>query len=156
MVGILIERRDIDKLSEPTRKELLGLLLKDTAEPMQAEHYFSPEGPTDLTPQLMKKFMSGVSTRTRDGLKVFAEQNGRAKMSDIVKALELEDWRQTKGFQSGITRRVRSVSGDEDGYLLEWDESAAVYSDDEELVDGEWYLSPATTAALRIYFGIKD
>ena len=104
---------------------------------------------SDLSPAQARKVVANASDRVRLILKAVAEAPLTGfDMVDVVRALGDEEGTNPRGALTAITRRVRSVLGDEEAYLFHWVETQ----------DGRpWkgYVSPTTYAALRKAFDLK-
>jgi len=150
---IVLDAEDFGNLSKMAKDEILKQILGSEYS-HQADVDEDLDGPAELTPFLAKKFMEGVGDTTKDLLKVFAENNGRASYSQLLAACAHDDWRKLRGFFSGVTRRARGILNDPDTLLLVWDEDKAEYDEDGELIEGEYFMSNMTTKSLRTYFKI--
>ena len=98
----------------------------------------------DLTPKQIRKWMEKASDKTKDGLRVFAE------LGPIVTSQQLVDAGidNLGHFQSRVTMRTRTVSGDPDAYLFGWNE----WTDGE----GLYGITEMTYRSLRQYFGLPN
>lgn len=157
MNGIFMNIETLERLSSSTRQELCSAIfgpVEMSPSGAEPEPISSPlEGPTDLSPQQVKRFMAGVSHKTRNGLSFIVKQGGRVKMSALVEELNASNWGELRGFHAGITKRTRTITGDKEAYLLEWDEDQAVYAvDDVTYEDGEYFMSKTTLTSFRKYF----
>lgn len=151
-MNIVLTSEDFLKLSRATREEILTLFSTDTLSPKSIVD--SEDGPAQLTPLLVKKFMGTVGDLTKKLLRVFAENNGRASLSQLLAHTQYTDWRKLTGFLAGVTKRVRNILQDEEATLFAWDESTAKYDENDVLVDGEYYMSSLTLNSLKKYYGI--
>lgn len=105
------------------------------------------EEPADLSVAQAKKFLARVSDKVRATLRVIAECDASGfNMDKVVKALKVDDGGDLRGVWGGITKRVRTVLGDDEAYLIWWTERE----------DGSWTgrVSEATHRSLRKVFGI--
>lgn len=106
-----------------------------------------PEGEwelPDLSPAQARKLVTNVSARLRTTFKVIAESpEAGFAVKDIAQALGDEDEGTLRGVWSGVTRRLRTVLGDEEAYLFQWEE------DDESGIAWKGMVSPTTYRSLR-------
>jgi hypothetical protein len=100
----------------------------------------------DLTYKPLKRFISGVSNETKVKLKYFALNDGKTTINTMTKEFGEFSW---AGFQSGVTRRLRTITNDSDATLFDWDDS------EEEWEDCNIWISKITTDSLRRYFSIE-
>jgi hypothetical protein len=151
-LNIVLTVEDFKRLSRVAREEIIGLLSNEATTPKAIED--SEDGPAQLTPFLVKKFMGNVGDLTKTLLRVFAENDGRATLSMLLSQTPYTDWRKLTGFQAGVTKRVRNILQDNDAMLFGWDESTAKYDDNGALTDGEYFMSKLTLESLKKYYGI--
>ena len=151
---IIITNEDLAKLSVSTRKELFGLT-EEMNEGLKKDADFHGEDqdtdmPYDMTARMAKKFMAGVSDKTKSFLKVFAINNGIGTVDDLLKATGGTTLRDLNGIQAGLTRRLRKMDIDEESeaYLLGWDEDDSEY-------EGHFYVTEITHKSLQNYFGVS-
>lgn len=103
----------------------------------------------DLSPAQARKLVTNVSDRLRTTFKVIAESpDAGFTVKDIAQALGDEDEGTLRGIWSGVTRRLRSVLGDEEAYLFQWEE-------DESGSTWKGMVSPTTHRSLRKALGIE-
>ena len=148
---IVLSETDFKKLSAQAQTEILNLQRGNDNGYINggADSDF---GAYDLTPALARQFLNGVSDVTRKFVKVFAENRGRAKPDQMLKATGRSKYTELTGITSGITRRLRKISGVREAYLLDWDyegEEAGTW-------DGEWIVTETTYESLKKYFGIDS
>ena len=150
---IIITNEDLAKLSVSTRKELFGLK-EEMNEGLKKDAGFHDEDqdtdmPYDMTVRMAKKFMAGVSDKTKSFLKVFATNNGIGKIDNLLRTTGGTTLRDLNGIQAGLTRRLRKMDIDEESeaYLLGWDEDDSEY-------DGHFYVTKITLKSLQNYFDV--
>jgi hypothetical protein len=152
---LVLTAADIAKLSPSTRGEIVQFLVgSGTAETEVRSTTGTDEEPAEFTFLLTKKFMANVSDLTRDLLRLFAENGGRASLSQLTAKSGYKDWRKLRGFFAGVTKRARNILRDEEAYLLFWDDTTEKHDENDELLDGEYYMSKTTTESMRKFFGI--
>lgn len=148
---LTLSKEEISTLSPSTRAELMahvfGLpktVVGDLPEGFTADDF---EGVVSLTPGQVEEFMKGCADETKAGLKVFAE-NGPVVHADLLGPAGIEN---TAHFQSRVTKRTRTITGDKKAFLFTWDE----WSDHRSGV-GVYAVTPATHRSLRIYFNLDS
>ena len=137
---------DLNKLKASTRADLLSTLfpkaqLSQTDKDL--EGYW--DGVVDLTPGQVEEFMDGISEQTIAGLRVFAERGPRIHAS-LLNEAGIENYRH---FQGRVTKRTRTVTGDDEAFLFAWDD----WSEADDGV-GHYEVTSDTYRSLRIYFRI--
>jgi hypothetical protein len=158
---LVIDQADFGRLSPGTRSELLNLLSPPTQAQSPAaatRRNFRWRQPHDVTLPLLRKLLKGADAATRDRLMVFARNNGRASMKQLLAVTKDKDWHALTPWEGGITRRLRRLVGDDNRIvsLMQWDYDAEVWdSDHSHLLDGVYYLSETTTKSLRKHLGIE-
>ena len=154
---IMIDAGDWQRLSAPARQELLGLLGSGAAISSQPSNNkgFRWRVPYDLTPQLARKLMRGLSEETVKRLKLFTRNGGRASMQDLLAVTKENDLHVLSAFEGTVTRKLRRLVGDDNKIvsLIMWDYEAEQWdAEHKELLDGVFYVSPATAQVLQRQF----
>jgi len=154
---IMIDPGDWQRLSAPARQELLGLLGGGEAAPSQpsTNKGFRWRVPYDLTPQLARKLMRGLSEETVKRLKLFARNGGRVTMRDLLAVTKDSDLHVLSAFEGMVTRKLRRLVGDDNKIvsLIMWDYEAEQWDPEhKELIDGIFYVSPTTAQVLQRQF----
>lgn len=90
-------------------------------------------------------WMEKASDKTKAGMRVFAEKGPAVSEKDLTEA-GVEN---TSHFQSRVTIRTRTVTGEPDAFLFGWDDWSAV-----EEGEGRYAVTPETYLSLRRYFRI--
>jgi hypothetical protein len=158
---LVIDQADFSRLSSGARSELLNLLSPPTQlqSPITAaRRNFRWRQPHDVTLPLLRKLLKGADAATRDRLAIFARNNGRASMKQLLAVTKDKDWHALTPWEGAITRRLRRLVGDDNRIvsLMQWDYDAEVWdSDHSHLLDGVYYLSETTTKSLRKLLGIE-
>ena len=144
---MLITKTAYSKLQPATKADLLHVLFGSSAEPTSlaaSAHDLSAYDWTDrvdLSPGQVEQFFEReLHDNTVNGLKAIAELGPQVTTAALL-AAGVDN---LSAFQRSTTRRVRSVTGDADAYLLAWD----AWEDGE----GQYAVTPATYRSLRIYF----
>jgi hypothetical protein len=158
---LVIDQADFSRLSSGARSELLNLLSPATQlqSPITAaRRNFRWRQPHDVALPLLRKLLKGADAATRDRLAIFARNNGRASMKQLLAVTKDKDWHALTPWEGAITRRLRRLVGDDNRIvsLMQWDYDAEVWdSDHSHLLDGVYYLSETTTKSLRKHLGIE-
>jgi len=119
MSGIFLSLIDLQKLSAGARSEVLALIAEGVDEDVFEEN---GEGPTDLSSLQAEKLVRGLSSKSRSVLKAILENSDSSNgfwCEDLASELEV-DVADLTGVWSGLTRRIRTVSGSSDAYLISW------------------------------------
>ena len=158
---LVIDQADFGRLSSGARAELLNLLSPPTQvqSPITStRRNFRWRQPHDVALPLLRKLLKGADAATRDRLMIFARNNGRASMKQLLAVTKDKDWHALTPWEGAITRRLRRLVGDDNRIvsLMQWDYDAEVWdSDHSHLLDGVYYLSDSTTKSLRKHLGIE-
>jgi hypothetical protein len=160
---LVIEPADFIRLSAAARGELLRLLGAEQAgaapaSGAAARRNFRWRQPHDVTLPVLRKLMKGADAVTRERMALFARNNGRASMKQLLAVTKDKDWRALTPWEGVITRRLRRLVGDDNRMvsLMQWDYEAEAWdADHSHLLDGIYYVSEATTKALREYFELE-
>lgn len=160
---LVIDQTDFARLSSAARSELLRLFGGEVqpsapAASQPAKRNFRWRQPHDVTPTLVRKLLKGADAATRDRLGIFARNNGRASMKQLLAVTKDKDWHALTPWEGSITRRLRRLVGDDNRIvsLMQWDYEAEVWdADHSNLLDGVYYVSAATTKALRKELGLE-
>jgi hypothetical protein len=163
---LVIEPQDFKQLSKPTQDELLRVLSGHGDSPAAASAAATNgkkprlrwRRPVDLTPELTQRLMHGINEQHVDRLRLFAENDGRVSMRQLMGRTEDDDVRVLSHFEGAITRRLRRILGDTEkvAYLIGWDyDSTEWNADKSQIVDGMYYVSDETAHCLKDYFGLS-
>jgi hypothetical protein len=155
---IVLEPSDLKRLSAAARDEVLRLIRGEEAgaPPKVNRKGFRWRAPYDLTPELARKLVRGISEDTRKRLVLFARDGGRATMQELLAVTKDSDLHALSAFEGALTRKLRRLVGDEDKIvsLIMWDyESERWDASHTRLLDGVYYVSEATSRALRRVLG---
>ena len=159
---LVLDSSDMARLSVAARGEILRLLSGEaptgtTAAASAARRNFRWRQPHDVGLPLLRKLLKGADAATRDRLAVLARNNGRASMTQLLAVTKDKDWHALTPWEGAITRRLRRLVGDDNRIvsLMQWDYEAEVWDGEHSrLLDGVYYVSPATTKALRKELGL--
>lgn len=159
---IVIEQSDFRRLSPETQREVIQLLSGRALPEAQAQRTRPlAQGvrwrrPVDLTAELTRMLVHGLSDDHRRRLGLFANKDGRVKMSELLAINGDSDMRVLSYFEGVLTRKLRRLIDDSEkkATLLGWDYDSTKWNkDNTTIVDGVYYVTEGTAAALRDYFG---
>ncbi|MDH5556058.1 MAG: hypothetical protein OEZ03_01840 [Alphaproteobacteria bacterium] len=155
---IVIEQKDFRKLTPETQRELITKF----ADPklLQPKRAMRPAEtnwkiPVDLNRDLAQRLVHGLSENHCKRLEIFAKNNGRARMSELLAVTGDSHWRALSLFEGAMTRRLRRLIGDTEkkAHLIGWDYDSTVWDKDhKEIQDGVYYVTPKTAEALKSIF----
>jgi hypothetical protein len=161
---LVIDQADFARLSPAARSELLRLLGGEGQQPAPGagsslvRRNFRWRQPHDVNQPLLRKLLKGADAATRERLAIFARNNGRASMKQLLSVTKEKDWHALTPWEGSITRKLRRLVGDENRIvsLMQWDYEAEVWdADHSHLLDGVYYISAATTKVLRKELGLE-
>jgi hypothetical protein len=161
---LVIDQADFARLSSSARNELLRLLGAEgqsasvSAGSASGRRNFRWRQPHDVNQPLLRKLLKGADGATRERMAIFARNNGRASMKQLLSVTKEKDWHALTPWEGAITRKLRRLVGDENRIvsLMQWDYEAEVWdADHSHLLDGVYYVSAATTKALRKELGLE-
>ena len=152
---IVIEPKDFRKLTPEPQRELIAKF----ADPklLQQRRTIRPaettwKKPVDLNKDLAQRLVHGLSENHRKRLEIFARNNGRARMTELLAVTGDSHWRALSLFEGAMTRRLRRLIGDVEkkAHLIGWDYDSTVWDKDhKEIEDGVYYVTPRTAKALK-------
>jgi len=152
---IVIEPNDFRRLSPETQREIIQLIAGREALAGQRTTRRANarwREPVDLTPDLARRLVHGLSDNHRRRLEIFARSGGRARMTELLGVTGDSHWRALSLFEGAMTRRLRRLIGDEEkkANLIGWDYDSTVWDKDhKEILDGVYYVTPSTARALK-------
>ena len=154
---IVIDQTDFRRLSADTQSEIMQVMSGQGARTPSVrrsrDHMdLKWREPVDLTTEQAAKLVHGLAEDYRKRLALFARKDGRVRMKEIMAVGGDTDLRAASDFQKAITRRLRRLIDDPEkkGQLIFWDFDATKWDSTKTMiVDGVYYVSPATARALR-------
>lgn len=162
---LVLDNGDWQRLSSGAREELLGLFGTEAAQSPSrgTKSWENPKGfrwrvPFDLTPELGRKLLRGLTADQIVRLRLFAKGNGRVTLKQMLAVTKGADLHVLSAFEGAVTRKLRRLVGDENRIisLIMWDYDAEKWDKEHtELVDGVFYVSQATAQALRKILGAR-
>ena len=156
---LVIEASDFRRLSADTQKELIRHFAGKTfleAKESRRQTQQELREPMDLDRDLTVQLMHGLADNHRKRLEIFARQEGRVSMKQLLGVTGDRDPRVLSYFQSVVTRKLRRVLGDTEKkvYLIGWDYASTKWNKEHTaIVDGDYYVTRKTLAALKNHFG---
>jgi len=156
---LVIEASDFRRLSADTQKELMRHFAGKTffdAKEIRRQNSQEIREPIDLDRELTVQLMHGLADNHRNRLEAFARRDGRITMKQLLKVTGDRDPKVLSYFQSVVTRKLRRVLGDIDKktFLIGWDYASTKWNKEHTaIVDGDYYVTRKTLAALKSYFG---
>ncbi len=157
---LVLDPADFARLSTAARGELLKLLDRETpvSIPAAARRRFRWRQPHDVSLPLLRKLLKGADAATRERFQLFARNNGRASMAELLAVTGDKDWHALTPWEGAITRRLRRLVGDDSriASFMQWDYDAEVWdAGHNNLLDGIYYVSEVTAKSLRKHFGLE-
>ncbi|AWN47948.1 hypothetical protein DK419_17780 [Methylobacterium terrae] len=112
------------------------------------------DGFADLTPRHARRYIAGCGEKTRAAIEAIARSDTRYfQVSDVAAAVGCAA-HELRGVWGGLTRRVKTVTGDADAYLVYWDGSEPVFDDAGTYVDQRGEVTELTHKSLRKALGL--
>ena len=131
-------------LSEPT-----GSHTSSQEEDMEDEHF------AELSPRQAREFYAGCGSSTRKAIDVIARSDSKYfQLADVAKETGVAP-SDLSGVWGGLTRRVKTITGDSDAYLIDWEKSDPVYDEDEKYIDHKGEVTEMTYRSFRKALGIQ-
>lgn len=163
---LVIEASDFRRLSAGTQKELIKQFAgrqfveaTDTRRPEGSEkrggRSWEYREPIDLDHDLTVQLVHGLAENHRKRLLLFARDNGRVSMKQLLKITGDKDPRVLSYFNSVITRKLRRILGDSEkkAYLIGWDYDSTRWNKEHTVItDGTYYVTEKSANALSSYF----
>lgn len=143
---LILTRKDFSKLKSSTRADLIATFtghFQKVTDGSNDDDYWT--GVADLTLKQVEKFIAGCSEQTINGLKVLAQHGPKINASMLDEA-GIERY---GSFQGATTKRTRTITGDDESYLLAW-------NDWDLAADGvgDYEVTKMTHRSLRAHFNL--
>ena len=107
----------------------------------------------ELSPGQARDFYAGCGPKTRKAIDVIADSASRQfQIADVAKAIGVQP-NELSGVWGGLTRRLKTVTGDSDAYLIDWTKSEPVVDDDDNYVDHTGEVTELTYRSFRKALG---
>lgn len=146
---LILTKDDLSKLKPATRADLIANLLTEAPDisrfPRNTEDY-DWDGRVDLTPEQVAEFVEGCSPETVKGLELIAEE-GPIIAADLLERAGIDNYGH---FQGRTTKRVRTITGSKDAFLLAWDDWGS--EDNQQYGCGHYAVTLATHRSLMTFF----
>lgn len=102
-----------------------------------------------LSPAQAREFYLGCGDKTKKAIEVIAKGKDRTfHIADIAKELGVTPG-SLRGVWGGLTRRLTTITGDSDAYLIKWEGHEPVWDANDELVDQVGEVSELTYRSFR-------
>ena len=153
---IVMNQSEFRRLSPAAQREIIEqlsgrALMQPERRKRGAQLYW--RRPVELSPALAQKLVHGLSDMHLRRLELFArKKQGRVSLKELLAVNDDSDWHALSHFQSVMTRRLRRLIDDPEkkAELVKWDfESTKWDRDGKTIVDGVYFVSQQTAAALR-------
>lgn len=140
--GILVDFDDLVSFSPACQAELRSYVLTKLGANPASPPAACPSpsvGPADLNVAAVDLFLQNCSPKSIAVLKQIVARKGSFLLNDIASAMRVRQGG-LGGVWGGLTKRTRTVTGDDDARFVEW-----------KWVGGKWHgrVSPVTTASLE-------
>lgn len=154
--GLFLSSTTLSALPASIRDAVIAAVLGDvTPAPSAADESFDAEydALAVLYPPKVREFMGGVGGVSEQLLREIAD--GRADWRHLMDIAGHEKWQQLSGFLSGLTKRVRTVTGDTNATFWGIRKTGTKAVDANGEFDNDTLLiHPVTLKSLRRYFGM--
>jgi hypothetical protein len=155
--GLFLSSTTLSALPASVRDAVVAAVLGDVGPVPSADEREVFDAEYDalavLYPPKMREFMTGVGDTSKLLLREIAE--GRADWRHLMDTANHDKWQQLSGFLSGLTKRVRSVTGDVNATFWGIRKTGAKATDANGEFDNDTLLiHPVTLKSLRRYFGM--
>lgn len=110
----------------------------------------------DLSERMAQEFLRSCSEKTKTVLRVIIAGGPNFRQKEIeekVRKLDEEKFKDISGVWGALTKRTRSILGDKKAFLIDWQKD--FYDENEDWMDAEGMVSPATRASFKKVLGIK-
>lgn len=107
----------------------------------------------ELSPGQARDFYAGCGAKTRKAIDVIADSGDRHfQVADVAKAIGVRP-NELAGVWGGLTRRLKTITGDADGYLIDWTKGEPVLDDEENYIDQTGEVTELTYRSFRKALG---
>jgi len=151
--ALIITAETLKSLPQPIQDAVLAAVFGGTPKPASVSSAGmldeEDESFAQLSPAQAREFYSGCGEKTRKALEVIANSPSRAfHLADVAKAIGVDPG-DLRGVWGGLTRRLYTVTGETDGYLINWQRHDPVLDDDENYIDHIGEVSELTYQSFR-------
>jgi hypothetical protein len=153
--GIFISATTFRELAPATQADILARLAGETIGSKQAQSAGEGEAESEtdedfaeLSPTQAREFLSGCGERTRKMIQLIAEGDSRHfQLADLAVGMGCKPG-DLRGVWSGLTRRLYTILGNTDAYLIDW-ASEAVLGEEGEYLDHAGEVTEMTYQSFR-------
>lgn len=152
---LVIDQSDFKRLSPEVQTALIQALGGGSGQqkrPSRSGGRLHWRRPVDLKPEEAMRLVHGLPEEHRRRLALFARKDGRVRMKEMQALYGDPDLRAASEFQRAMTRRLRRLIEDPEkkAQLIAWDFEATKWDKKKTtIVDGTYYVTPATAKALE-------
>lgn len=137
----IISGREIASVAQAER-------LSATSESEEEDEHFA-----ELSPGQARDFYAGCGVKTRKAIDVIADSGSRHfQIADVAKAIGVQP-SDLSGVWGGLTRRLKTITGDSDAYLIDWTKSEPVLDEEENYIDHTGEVTEMTYNSFRKALG---
>jgi hypothetical protein len=109
----------------------------------------------ELSPGQAREFLAGCGQKTRKAIEVIASSNSNQfQIADVAKALGVRPSELT-GVWGGLTRRLKTVTGDYSAYLIDWAKNDPISDEDGNYLDHTGEVTELTRRSFRKALGLS-
>lgn len=157
---LVLDTQDLHRLSDAARQEVLSLFQAPaTAATPAPERRLRWRAPYDLNEEQAERLVQSLPEKHRARLALFANRTGKVRIAELMRLGGESDLKETSAFVKEVTRRLRRQIDDPDkiAQLIQWDfDSTRWDAGRTTIVDGTYYVSPATAHSLRKALGLTQ
>lgn len=122
-------------------------LSTDPSSEVEDEHF------VELSPGQAREFYAGCSAKTRKAIDVIADSDSRRfQLADVAKAIGVKTTELT-GVWGGLTRRSKTITGDNSAYLIDWNKHEGIWDDEGNYIDHTAEVTELTYRSFRKALG---
>ena len=149
--ALVITADTLRSLPQNVQDIILAAAFGRVAKPLTPANILDEEDESfaQLSPAQAREFHAGCGEKTRKALEVIANSDSRKfHLADVAKAIGVKP-DVLSGVWGGLTRRLYTVTGRNDGYLINWERHEAVLDEHGNYVDHIGEVSELTYQSLR-------
>ena len=168
--GVFLSRKALMSLQPEVRTAVLDIVFRVPSAPrlddgdeqsrdnvsasVPATSSDDDEGFAELSARQARRFLEGCGTKTHTAVEVMAKSSSRFfQVADIASALGVKA-PELRGVWGGLTRRVQTITGDTEAYLISWRASSPVFDEDDKYADQRGELTEMTYQSFRKALGL--
>jgi len=157
--GIFITADHVASLPKQEQDFLFGIISRrqggvtEAVASRSAPQEVEDEHFAELSPGQARDFYAGCGAKTRKAIDVIADSSSRHfQIADVAKAIGVEP-SDLSGVWGGLTRRLKTITGDSDAYLIDWTKSEPVLDEEENYIDHTGEVTEMTYNSFRKALG---